>query len=57
MESHVRMQLNPELLNDRMYRAVVRELTAKGLREVQAEENPDLVLLEQEEPASRGGES
>jgi Domain of unknown function (DUF4136) len=43
-ESLVRMQLNPDLLNNRMYRAVVRELTAKGLREVQPEENPDLVV-------------
>lgn len=44
VESLVRMQLNPELLNNRMHRAVVRELTGKGLREVQPEENPDLVV-------------
>jgi len=44
VESLVRMQLNPELLNNRMHRAVVRELTAKGLREVQPEENPDIVV-------------
>jgi len=44
VESLVRMQLNPELLNNRMHRAVVRELTAKGLREVEPEENPDLVV-------------
>ena len=44
VESLVRMQLNPELLNNRMHRAVVRELTAKGLREVQPEESPDLVV-------------
>ena len=44
VESLVRMQLNPELLNNRMHRAVVRELGAKGLREVQPEENPDLVV-------------
>ena len=44
VESLVRMQLNPDLLNNRMHRAVVRELTAKGLREVQPEENPDLVV-------------
>ena len=44
VESLVRMQLNPELLNNRIHRAVVRELTAKGLREVQPEENPDLVV-------------
>jgi len=44
VESLVRMQLNPELLNNRMHRAVVRELTAKGLREVQPEEDPDLIV-------------
>lgn len=44
VESLLRMQLNPELLNNRMHRAVVRELTAKGLREVQPEEDPDLVV-------------
>ena len=44
VESLVRMQLNPELLNNRIHRAVVRELTAKGLHEVQPEENPDLVV-------------
>ena len=44
VESVVRMQLSPELLNNRIYRAVVRELTGKGLREVQPEENPDLVV-------------
>src|SRR5215831_3439784 len=41
VESLVRLQLNPELLNNRMHRAVVRELTAKGLSEVQPEEDPD----------------
>lgn len=44
VESLVRMQLNPDLLNNRIHRAVVRELTAKALREVQPEENPDLVV-------------
>lgn len=44
VESLVRMQLNPDLLNNRIHRAVVRELTGKGLREVQPEENPDLVV-------------
>jgi hypothetical protein len=44
VESLVKMQLNPELLNNRIHRAVTRELTARGLREVQAEENPDLVV-------------
>jgi len=44
VESLVMMQLNPDLLNNRIHRAVVRELAAKGLREVQPEENPDLVV-------------
>jgi hypothetical protein len=44
VESLVRMQLNPELLNDRIHRAIVRELTGKGLREVRPEENPDLAV-------------
>jgi Domain of unknown function (DUF4136) len=44
VESLVRMQLNPELLGNRIHRAVARELTSKGLHEVQPEENPDLVV-------------
>jgi hypothetical protein len=44
VEQLVRMQLNPDLLNDRIHRAVSRELTAKGLHEVRPEENPDLVV-------------
>ena len=39
VESLVMLQLNPDLLNNRIHRAVVRELTAKGLREVQPEES------------------
>ncbi len=44
VEALVRMQLNPEQLNNQIHRAVTRELTAKGLREVKPEENPDLVV-------------
>ncbi len=44
VEQLVRMQLNPDQLNNRIHRAVTRELTAKGLREVKPEENPDLVV-------------
>ena len=44
VEQLVRMQLNPDLLNDRVHRAVSRELTAKGLHEATPEENPDLVV-------------
>jgi hypothetical protein len=38
------LQLNPELINDRVHRALRRELTKKGLREVQPNESPDLVV-------------
>lgn len=38
------LQLNPELINDRVHRALRRELTKKGLREVQANESPDPVV-------------
>jgi hypothetical protein len=44
VEQLVRMQLNPEQLNNQIHRAVTRELEAKGLREVRSEENPDLVV-------------
>lgn len=44
VEQLVRMQLNPDQLNNRIHGAVSRELTAKGLREVKPEENPDLVV-------------
>jgi hypothetical protein len=44
VEHLARMQLNPDQLNNQIHRAVTRELTAKGLREVTPEENPDLVV-------------
>lgn len=44
VERLLRLQLDPDLLKNRIHRAVVRELTSKGLREVQPEENPDLVV-------------
>jgi Domain of unknown function (DUF4136) len=44
VEQLVSLQLNPDLINNRVHRAVTRELVAKGLREVQANENPDLVV-------------
>lgn len=44
VEQLVRLQLNPDQLNNQIHRAVTRELTAKGLREVKPEENPDLVV-------------
>jgi hypothetical protein len=39
-----RLQLNPDQLNNQVYRSIARELTNKGLREVQPTENPDLVV-------------
>ena len=44
VEQLVRMQLNPDQLNNQIHRAVTRELTAKGLREVKPEASPDLVV-------------
>jgi hypothetical protein len=44
VEKLVMLQLNPDLINNRVHRAVTRELTAKGLREVKPDENPDLVV-------------
>jgi len=44
VEKLVMLQLNPELISNRVHRAVTRELTAKGLREVKPEDNPDLVV-------------
>jgi hypothetical protein len=38
------MPLNPDLINNRVHRALQREMTKKGLREVQPNENPDLVV-------------
>jgi len=44
VEHLVMMQLNPQLINDRVHRAVEREMTKKGVREVQPNENPDLAV-------------
>ena len=44
VENLDRMQMNPDLLGNRIHRSVTRELTTKGLREVTPEENPDLVV-------------
>jgi hypothetical protein len=44
VENLDRMQMNPDLLGNRIHRSVTRELTSKGLREVTPEENPDLVV-------------
>jgi hypothetical protein len=44
VENLVMMQLNPDLINNRFHRMVVREPAKKGLREVQPGQNPDLVV-------------
>ncbi len=44
VENLVAIQLNPDLIEDRMHHSVVRELGKRGLREVKPEENPDLVV-------------
>jgi len=38
------LQVNPDLINNRIHRAISRGLTKNGLREVQPGENPDLVV-------------
>jgi hypothetical protein len=40
----VMLQLNPDLISDRVHNSVTRELTAKGMREVKPTENPDMVV-------------
>jgi Domain of unknown function (DUF4136) len=44
VENLVMLPVNPELINNRVHRAVTRELTKKGLREVQPNQNPDIVV-------------
>ena len=38
------LQVNPDLIKDRVHRITSAELVKKGLREVQPNENPDLVV-------------
>ena len=44
VENLVMLPVNPELINNRVHRGATRERTAKGLREVQPNQNPDLVV-------------
>jgi len=44
VENLVMTQINPDLINPQMHRMVVRELEKKGLHEVTADRNPDLVV-------------
>lgn len=44
VENLLMLPVNPGLINERVHRAVTRELSKKGMREVQASQNPDLVI-------------
>jgi hypothetical protein len=44
VENMVMLEANPEIVDLRLHRAVTRELTKKGLREVQPNQNPDLIV-------------
>ncbi len=44
VENLLMFEVNPGLVNERVHRAVNRELTKKGLREVSPEQKPDLVV-------------
>jgi Domain of unknown function (DUF4136) len=44
VENLVMLEVNPDLLNNHIHHAVTRELTKKGLREVQPGEHPDLTV-------------
>ena len=47
------LPVNPDLINERIHRAVTRELTGKGLREVQPSQNPDLMVRYWANPSSQ----
>ena len=53
VENLMMFQANPGLVSDRIHEAVTRELTKKGLREVQAAQNPDLVIRFWANPSSQ----
>jgi hypothetical protein len=44
VENLLMFEVNPALVSERVHRAVNRELTKKGLREVQLGQSPDLVV-------------
>lgn len=44
VENLLMVQVNPDLLDNQVHHAVTRELTKKGLRELQLGQNPDLVV-------------
>jgi Domain of unknown function (DUF4136) len=53
VENLTMLQLDPQLMYDRIHQTVTRELTRKGLREVQPGQNPDLVVRYWVNPSSQ----
>lgn len=53
VENLLMFQVNPGLVTDRIHRTVTRELTKKGLREVQPGQNPDLIVRFWANPSSQ----
>jgi hypothetical protein len=53
VESLMMFPVNPDLVNERVHRAVTRELTKKGLHEVLLNQNPDLVVRFWSNPSSQ----
>ena len=53
VENLVSIEIDPELINIRFHRMVVRELEKKGLREVSPGQNPDLVVRYWANPATQ----
>jgi hypothetical protein len=53
VENLLMFPVNPDLISERVHRAVTRELTGKGLREVQPSQNPDLMVRYWANPSSQ----
>jgi len=53
VENLLLFEVNPGLVGERVHRAVNRELTQKGLHEVQVDQNPDLLVRFWTNPSSQ----
>jgi hypothetical protein len=53
VENLVAIEINPDLINIRFHRMVVRELEKKGLHEVNPAQNPDLIVRYWGNPATQ----
>jgi hypothetical protein len=53
VENLLMFEVNPGLVSERVHRSVNRELTQKGLREVQVNQNPDLLVRFWANPSSQ----